>query len=164
MYEQTDASLVGRILAGEKDLFCTLVRKYQNRVCGVAVGILADFHLALDAGQEAFLCAYCSLPKLKDPRRFGAWLCGIARNTALEIRRNRQRQQNLAQEAAEYAGPGSPAPSSLQLAGENEERAIVERALRNVNEKDREALTLRLTLPLYCASASTSRRRGSVRP
>ena len=33
------------------------------------------------------------LPKLKDPARFRAWLCGVARNTAFEVRRDRQRQQ-----------------------------------------------------------------------
>ena len=74
MSEQTDAELVGAALAGETELFCALVRRYQDYVYGVALGILADFDLALDAAQEAFLCAYCGLSKLKDPARFGAWL------------------------------------------------------------------------------------------
>ena len=142
MSEQTDASLVGAVLAGDTEPFCVLVRRYQDHVYGVALGVLADFHLALDAAQEAFLCAYCDLPKLKDPDRFGAWLCGIARNTAFEIRRNRQRQETLARKAAERVGVPDPAPSSQQLAAKNEERALVQQALLNVKEKDREALTL----------------------
>ncbi len=119
-----------------------LVRRYQDHVYGVALGILADFHLALDAAQEAFLCAYCDLPKLKDPGRFGAWLCGIARNTALEVRRNRSRQEALARKAAERAGAGGFAPSPQQLAADSEERTLIQQALLSVNEKDREALTL----------------------
>ncbi|MDY7011067.1 MAG: sigma-70 family RNA polymerase sigma factor [Planctomycetota bacterium] len=142
MSEQTDASLVGAVLAGDIEPFCALVRRYQDHVYGVALGVLADFHLALDAAQEAFLCAYCDLPNLKDPDRFGAWLCGIARNTAFEIRRNRQREEALARKAAERVGAPEPAASSQQIAAENEEQALVQRALLNVKEKDREALTL----------------------
>ena len=142
MSEQTDASLVGAVLAGDTEPFCALVRRYQDHVYGVALGVLADFHLALDAAQEAFLCAYCDLPKLKDPDRFGAWLCGIARNTAFEIRRNWLRQEALARKAAERVGAPDPAASSQQLAAENEERTLVQQALLNVKEKDREALTL----------------------
>ncbi len=142
MGEQTDASLVGAVLAGDTESFCALVRRYQDHVYAVALGILADFHLALDAAQEAFLCAYCDLAKLKDPGRFGAWLCGIARNTALEVRRNRQRQEALPRMAAERGGAPDPAPSTQYLACENEERTLVQRALMSVNEKDREALTL----------------------
>jgi len=141
MSEQTDASLVGAVLAGEVEPFCALVRRYQDHVYGVALGILADFHLALDAAQEAFLCAYCDLPKLKDATRFGAWLCGIARNTAFEVRRDWRRQEALVRKAGLQARPDE-APSAQQLAAENEERALVERALLDVNDKDREALTL----------------------
>ena len=142
MSEQTDASLVGAVLDGHAEPFCALVRRYQDHVYGVALGVLADFHLALDAAQEAFLCAYCDLPKLKDPGRFGAWLCGIARNTALEMRRNWKRQEALARKAAEHASAPDSAPSTQQLAAENEERTLVRRALHSINEKDREALTL----------------------
>ncbi len=129
-------------MAGETEPFCALVRRYQNYVYGVALGILADFDLALDAAQEAFLCAYCELSKLKDPARFGAWLCGMARNTAFEVRRDRQRQQRLATRVAERAGTPQVGRSAGQVAAENEERALVQQALLRVNEKDREALTL----------------------
>ena len=142
MNEQSDVSLVGAVLAGDAEAFCALVRKYQDHVYGVALGILADFHLALDAAQEAFLCAYCDLPKLKDPGRFGAWLCGIARNTAFEVRRDRLRQEALARKAAEGGRAPDPAPSTQSIAAGNEERTLVQRALLAVSEKDREALTL----------------------
>ena len=141
MSEQTDASLVGAVLAGETEPFCALVRRYQDHVYGVTLGILADFHLALDAAQEAFLCAYCDLPKLRDATRFRAWLCGIARNTAFEVRRDCRRQEALMRKAGRQAPPDE-APSAQQLAAENEERTLVQRALHSINEKDREALTL----------------------
>jgi len=141
MREQTDANLVDAALGGETEAFCALARRYQDHVYGVTLGILADFHLALDAAQEAFLCAYCDLPKLKDATRFRAWLCGIARNTAFEVRRDRRRQETLALKASRQA-TGEAAPSAQQLAVENEERTLVQRGLRHVNDKDREALML----------------------
>jgi RNA polymerase sigma factor (sigma-70 family) len=141
MSEQRDASLVGAVLGGDTESFCALVRRYQDHAYAVALGILADFHLALDAAQEAFLCAFCDLPKLKDPDKFGAWLCGIARNTALEVRRNRWRQESLVLKLPELAG-AREAPSAQQVAVENEECLCVQQALLRVQEKDREALTL----------------------
>jgi len=142
MSEQTDASLVGAALAGKPECFCELVRRYQEYVYGVTLGILADFDLALDAAQEAFLCAYCELPKLRESARFGAWLCGIARNTAFEIRRDRRQQECLAGKAAESAGASAAAPSAQQVAAANEQRESVRQALLRLQDADREALML----------------------
>ncbi len=142
MSGKTDASLVGETLAGQAESFCALVRRYQDHAYGVALGVLADFDAALDAAQDAFLCAYCDLTKLKDPARFGAWLCGIARNTAHEARRERQRQEALARRVAERARFAAAAPSPEHVAAEREQHGRVREALLRVNEKDREALTL----------------------
>ena len=129
MREQTDADLVGAALAGETEALCALVRRYQDYVYGVALGILADFDLALEAAQEAFLCACCDLSRLKDPTRFGAWLCGIARNMAFQVRRDRQRQQALAAKAAERAAASGAAPPAWQVAANNEERIHPDRPM-----------------------------------
>jgi len=142
MSKPTDTDLVEAALAGTTDAFCSLVRRYQDHVYGVALGILADFDLALDAAQDALLCAYCDLARLRDPARFGAWLCGIARNTAFEVRRARQRQRTLAKEAAARGEQPGPTSSAHQRAEENETRLQVQRALLRVRERDREALTL----------------------
>jgi len=143
MDPRTDANLVAEALGGSADPFCALVRRYQGRVYAVAVGILADFDLARDAAQEALLCAYCDLAKLRDPARFGAWLCGIARNTAFEVRRDRRRQRTLAERAAQRAPQDSAAPSARAMAASNEERSLVREALGRVRQADREALVLR---------------------
>ena len=142
MDPRTDANLVAEALSGSAEPFCALVRRYQGHVYAVAVGILADFDLALDAAQEAFLCAYCDLPTLRDPERFGAWLCGIARNTAFEVRRDRRRQRTLAERAAQRVPNDAAAPSARATAAGNEERSLVREALGRIRETDREALAL----------------------
>jgi hypothetical protein len=53
MSELTDASLVGAALAGEAEPFCALVRKYQDRVYAVALGILAQVRQEWDS-EECF--------------------------------------------------------------------------------------------------------------
>lgn len=44
--------------------------------------MLDDSHLADDAVQEAVVLALVSLPRLRNPDRFGPWLSGIALNVA----------------------------------------------------------------------------------
>ena len=88
------AELVRKALAGDTESFSVLVRQYQNYAYGVAIGVLADFELARDVAQEAFLLAYRDLKKLQDPARFGGWLRGIVRRMWSE-RKLRQRTVHL---------------------------------------------------------------------
>jgi DNA-directed RNA polymerase specialized sigma24 family protein len=52
-----DAELVSDSLAGDREAFSALVRKYQVYAYGVAISTVSDFDLARDVVQEAFLCA-----------------------------------------------------------------------------------------------------------
>ena len=142
MSKTSDAKLVEDALAGSQDAFCALVQRYQDRVYGVALSVLVDFDLALDAVQDAFLCAYCDLGRLRSPNTFGAWLCGIARNTARGILRRRRRQDSLAAGLADIGRASQAVPSARQLAVAAEERVLVQQALGRVNDNAREALTL----------------------
>ena len=71
MDDKPDGVLVAETLAGQREAYCVLVRRYQDYAYGVAVGVLSDFDLARDVVQEAFLAAYRDLRKLKSPDRFG---------------------------------------------------------------------------------------------
>ena len=98
MNDRTDDALVGRALAGDRDAFAELVLRYQDYAYGTAVAMLSDFDLARDVVQEAFLCAWRDLRKLKDGERFGGWLHGIVRNMARRARRELARVRALAAE------------------------------------------------------------------
>lgn len=66
--------LVERARAGDRDAFASLVRQTSDRMYAIATRILRDSHLAEDALQSAFVTAWRTLPTLRDPARFEAWL------------------------------------------------------------------------------------------
>ena len=66
--------LVERARAGDREAFGALVELTSDRMYAVATRILRDAHLAEDALQGAFVTAWRTLPSLRDPARFEAWL------------------------------------------------------------------------------------------
>ncbi len=87
---QSDAELVRRTQLGDRDAFGILVERHRARAVGLAMAMLGDFDEAEDVAQEALYQAYFGLDRLRDPARFGGWLCGIAVNLAkMALRRRR---------------------------------------------------------------------------
>ena len=66
--------LVIRARDGDRDAFSELVAQSLGRFTAVARMILRDEFAAQDAVQEAFIEAWRSLPGLRDPDRFEAWM------------------------------------------------------------------------------------------
>ncbi|MBM2850555.1 MAG: hypothetical protein HW418_3497 [Anaerolineales bacterium] len=78
--DASDADLVKRALAGDRAAFGPLVERHRSILLRLAQRMLGDPAEAEDVAQEACLHAFLSLSRLRDPERFGAWLCGIAVN------------------------------------------------------------------------------------
>jgi RNA polymerase sigma-70 factor (ECF subfamily) len=66
--------LVIRARAGDRDAFSELAARSIGRLTAVARMILRDEYGAQDAVQEALIEAWRSLPGLRDPDRFDAWM------------------------------------------------------------------------------------------
>ena len=139
--KNTDEALVTKAQNGSQNAFTELVTRYQHRAYATAVAILSDFDLAQDVAQETFLCAYHDLPKLKDPARFGAWISGIARYTALSVSRERSKVQTVIEQYRNDQPLIELLTPERSLEG-NEKRQILQRALERLNNKDREVLCL----------------------
>ena len=77
-----DTALVSMTLLGEQDAYEELVRRYQRPVLHTAYLSLRNRFLAEDAAQDAFVAAWVRLNTLRDPERFGSWVCRIAGNRA----------------------------------------------------------------------------------
>jgi len=142
MEQRTDEALVGRVLGGDPEAFTDLVRKHQDYAYAVAISLLADFDLAHDVVQEAFLAAYRTLSQLRRRERFRAWLCSIVRRMAYRAVREVQKARALAEDLAETATPDDSTPSPHAQLEVSERRKMVTRALRRLNFRSREIVTL----------------------
>ena len=83
-----DAQLVAAGVSGDHEAFAALADRHRHRAGAVVLAMLGDPAEAEDVVQEALLRAYTDLRRLRDPNRFGGWLCGIAVNLAkMQLRR-----------------------------------------------------------------------------
>ncbi|MBA3851074.1 MAG: sigma-70 family RNA polymerase sigma factor [Chloroflexi bacterium] len=85
-----ERSLVERAQAGDRDAFEMLVRQKVDAVYRTAYAILGSEADAQDATQETFIAAWRSLPRLREPDRFPAWLGRITTNACRMSLRHRR--------------------------------------------------------------------------
>lgn len=83
MYQnQKDETLVMLTLAGEQSAYEVLVARYENAVIASAASVTHNRHMAEDSAQDAFITAWIKLNMLREPDKYGAWVCRIAKNCA----------------------------------------------------------------------------------
>ncbi len=86
----TDAELVRRTVAGDRDAFARLYDRYARLVRTVAGD--AGPGRAEDISHDVFLRAYRAIATLRAADRFAPWLVGIARRVVQEVRRRPPRE------------------------------------------------------------------------
>src|SRR6185503_15266214 len=104
------AELVSRSRKGDRQAFEQIVHRHSALVGGIAFQVLGDSDAAADVAQETFLKVHRRLETLEDPSRFRAWLCGIARTTAIDALRKRSKETSLEKLNEEGNEPAAPAP------------------------------------------------------
>src|SRR5438105_1326539 len=111
MGDLADELLVAAALRGDRGAFARLVDRHRPRTHALTRRLLGDAAEAEDVVQEAVLRAYLALGDLREPARFGAWLCGIALNLGRMRLRGARRleplDESLAAAAAEPADDGA---------------------------------------------------------
>lgn len=118
------------------DELARIIERYQRAVYAVAFSGLRDRALADDVTQETFVVAWRRFGELRDEHRLGAWLCGIARNQARDLRKRRSRES--LGEVDDVADSKTP----FDALDEAERERLVADALGRVPEVYREALVL----------------------
>lgn len=83
--EYSDETLVMLTLAGDQRAYETLVTKYERAVISSAFGVVKNAFIAEDAAQDAFVTAWMKLDKLREPSKYGSWVCRIAKNCAKNL-------------------------------------------------------------------------------
>jgi len=144
----TDTELIERCLAGSKESFDELVRRYQSAVYGTAYHCVGNFADAQDLAQEAFLRAYLHLSELREPAKFAGWLRQVTWRVCLDwLEKQQRRGENVSIEAMEEEGKTidalrSDAPSPAEQVEAIELREAVQAAIRSLPENYREPLIL----------------------
>ena len=79
--DKNDAELIAKARAGDTASFESLVKKYQDKIYGLAnyvcLGLKSE---ADDVYQETFINAFKNISKFKGKSNFGTWLYRIAAN------------------------------------------------------------------------------------
>ncbi|MCP4644824.1 MAG: sigma-70 family RNA polymerase sigma factor [bacterium] len=136
-WKSSDKHIVTRVLRGKRDAFGELVERYLTRVHAVAYARTSNRADAEEAAQEAFLQAFTSLDRLKDPSRFGPWLLTIARRTASSHARRTHRDSVRADEI-----PVPEPPLDIAHVQQREIHGLLHEELARLEETQREILLL----------------------
>lgn len=83
--------LVVRARAGDRDAFSELATRSIGRLTAVARMVLRDEYAAQDAVQDAFIEAWRSLPGLREPDRFEAWMRQLLMRACFRVIRRSRR-------------------------------------------------------------------------
>ncbi len=84
--ESSDTTeLVQAAASGDRQAFGVLVTRHAGSVTGVAYSACGDFARSEDVGQDAFVEAWRNLASLREPDKFVAWVCTIARRRAIDV-------------------------------------------------------------------------------
>jgi RNA polymerase sigma-70 factor (ECF subfamily) len=108
---------VAEVLAGDRDGFERLVRKYQRQALVVSYRLLGNHEDARDVIQDAFVKAFRSLDTLERPAAFGGWLMRIVTNLSLNFRRGRRLRIAQPIEGAVADQLGSPSAAEKPMRG-----------------------------------------------
>ncbi|MGL4555194.1 MAG: RNA polymerase sigma factor [Gemmataceae bacterium] len=85
-----DQQLIAECLQGRTAAFGELVRRYQDRLYNTVYRMVHSTEDTQDVVQESFLHAYQALESFKGDAQFFTWLCRIAMNAAISLRRKRR--------------------------------------------------------------------------
>lgn len=133
--------LVERARRKDASAFAVLIRLYERVALSVAFGVLGDSAGAGDVVQEAFVRAWERLADLREPERFGTWLCGIVRNLAVDAVRRRKPTESIDASASPEADRWTHNP--LDEIGRRERQAKVGAAIASLDEVSRPVVVLR---------------------
>jgi RNA polymerase sigma-70 factor (ECF subfamily) len=141
--------LVERAKQGDHDAFATLAGDAVARLDAAARLILRDPELARDGVQDGFIRAWRTLPALRDPDRFDAWLRRLVVHSCIDIMR-RRRHRAIEVELTPIDGP-----AGVDFASAIADRDLVDEALRHLDPEWRAVVVLHYLLGMPLPEVSS---------
>jgi RNA polymerase sigma-70 factor (ECF subfamily) len=139
----SDAELVRATLAGSRDAYAEIARRWAARVTAVCHARVRRADVADDLAQETLLRGFRALRTLSEPAKVGTWLMGIALRASLDWLKARERS------TLPFSGLGPDRPIDALLsrddgdpAGDADERRRLMAAVDALPDTLRQAVML----------------------
>lgn len=88
---RVEREILEQFRAGEETAVKAVYERFSGPVFAISMSILRDRDLAADSTQQTFVKAWQSADKFDSRRELAPWIYTIARRTAIDIYRKRQR-------------------------------------------------------------------------
>lgn len=146
----SDEDLIMQSGKGDMSAFELLVRRHQAQLINYIHRLINDYHRAEDLAQETFLRIFQNASRYQPTACFKSWMYTIATNLSRNEVRNRARRntyffEDLVEEGADIHETSMMQDTRYQpdvLAEKEERRHLVRKALAELPENQRLALTL----------------------
>src|ERR687888_1159943 len=107
MMEANEREVYRAAIHGDRDAFEMIIRTHSRTLFAIAYGILQNREEAEDVVQDSLIKAWKTRWRVRDPEKFPAWLCMIARHRAHDVFRKR-RPVPFTHEAIDTNQAGTP--------------------------------------------------------
>ena len=124
-------------IRGDREAFEMIIRSSSRTLFAIAYGVLQNREEAEDVVQDAFVKAWKTRWRVRDPEKFPAWLAAIARNRARDVFRARRTVPLSDEQLNEEPHVTADPHAGSDVNGE------VHAALASLPETHRLAITLR---------------------
>ena len=88
--DSSERDMYRAAIEGDRDAFEMIIRSSSRTLFAIAYGVLQNRAEAEDVVQDAFIKAWKTRWRVRDPEKFPAWLATIARNRARDLVRRRR--------------------------------------------------------------------------
>lgn len=152
--EPTDAELVARAQAGDRDAFGELVQRWHEKMFRLAWREVQDEAEAVEIVQDVFVRAWQAIGTFRNDSKFSTWIYRITLNRCRDWFRARKRARTVsfnrggrevddAIELADRAASLAAEPAEERLVRQFEVEAV-RRAMQQLPERQRRAITLKV--------------------
>jgi RNA polymerase sigma-70 factor, ECF subfamily len=137
--------LVARARQGDHEAFRLIFEREHRFVMRFLYAMVGERSLAEELTQETFVRAYRRLNTIRTEVKISTWLCGIARNVALNwLRSHRKQDQSLAEESMVQECVDDLASQPDRYLLNSELRQVIHNALVSLDHDKRLVFTLKV--------------------
>jgi RNA polymerase sigma factor (sigma-70 family) len=142
--EKSDSEIIQQIIAGDKQQYTLLMRRYNQRLYRISKGYLDDETEIEDVMQETYVKAYQNLLKFEHRSTFVTWLTRILINECLQRIKTKKRMPGISEETKNFETMNYTDKKSPETEVMNTElRQLLETTIAGLPEKYRAVFMMR---------------------